>query len=190
MNNGNLVPSTNMVSKEQKVPAGARPAVRDEFVPPAPLATFKVCRRLALRYRHFPLDPTDFICYSLGRRSAIITEHFSGGIRFGRATMRIWEVVGMLFVCALLLGVVKTTERRRAEKLMNDIWTRRIEGELSTLRSEVNQRTMAVDGLEGRGDSQAEQLKDMLRCLDEMARDMYPSLWRRRQESSNTPTAA
>ena len=104
--------------------------------------------------------------------------------------MTIWEVIGILFVCALLLGLVKTMERRRAEKLVNDIWTRRVSDELTTLRSEVNQLTMAVDGLEGRGDSQAQQLKDMLRCLDEMARDMYPSLSRRRQESSNTPTAA
>jgi hypothetical protein len=102
--------------------------------------------------------------------------------------MTIWEVIGILFVCALLLGVVKTMERRRAEKLVNDIWTRRVDGELTTLRSEVNQLTMAVDGLEGRGASQAEQLSDMLGCLDEMARDMYPR--QRRQESSNTSTAA
>jgi hypothetical protein len=102
--------------------------------------------------------------------------------------MTIWEVVGILFVCALLLGAVKIIERRRAEKLVNDIWTRRVDGELTTLRSEVNQLTMAIDGLEGRGASQAEQLSDMLGCLDEMARGMYPK--RRRQESSNTPTAA
>jgi len=102
--------------------------------------------------------------------------------------MTIWEVIGLLFVCAFLLGVVKTMERRRAEKLVNDIWTRRVDGELCTLRSEVNRLTMAVDGLEGRGESQAEQLSDMLECLNEMARDMYPR--QRRQESSNTPTAA
>jgi hypothetical protein len=102
--------------------------------------------------------------------------------------MTIWEVIGLLFVCALLLGAVKTMERRRAEKLVNDIWTRRVDGELTTLRSEVNQLTMAVDGLEGRGESQAEQLSDMLGCLNEMARDMYPR--RGRQESSNTSTAA
>ena len=102
--------------------------------------------------------------------------------------MTIWEVIVILFACALLLGVMKTMERRRAEKLVNDIWTRRVSDELTTLRSEVNQLTMAVDGLEGRGASQAEQLSDMLGCLDEMARDMYPR--QRRQESSNTPTAA
>lgn len=104
--------------------------------------------------------------------------------------MTIWGVIVILFVCAFLLGVVKRMERRRAEKLVNDIWTRRVDGELSTLRPEVNRLTMAVDGLEGRGESQAEQLSDMLGCLDEMARDMYPSLWRRRQDSSRTPTAA
>src|SRR5262249_43103628 len=132
----------------------------------------------------------ELICYLLGHRSALITGHCLVGIRFGRDAMTIWEVIVILFVCALLLGVIKTMERRRAEKLVNDIWTRRVEGELSTLRSEVNRLTMTVDGLEGRGESQAEQLSDMLGCLNEMARDMYPSLRRRRQESSNTPTAA
>src|SRR5262249_43079550 len=152
------------------------------------IAALKVRRGLALQYRTFTRDPTNFICYLLGHRSALITGHFVADIRLGRAAMTIWEVIGILFVCALLLGVVKTMERRRAEKLVNDIWTRRVSDELTTLRSEVNQLTMAVDGLEGRGASQAEQLSDMLGCLDEMARDMYPR--QRRQESSKTPTAA